>query len=99
MWQVVRMPDRLQLIGELRIGDAAALWNRLRVVKAERGSRLDLDLEGVSAVDGTAMALLVELRGQLVSRGVLSQLVGGDEHIAELVRLYRGDRAPPAVAQ
>ena len=52
-WQILGPGDRLELVGELRLGDAAAIWRELR----ERPPPHTIDVSRVTAIDGTVMAL------------------------------------------
>jgi phospholipid/cholesterol/gamma-HCH transport system permease protein len=101
-WQIVRSGERLAIAGELRIGDAPAIWSRLRVLAADPPARLDLDLSDAELVDGAIMSLLVDVRGTLAARGTQSEIVAVPPRIAPLVHLYRGDQpveaATPVIA-
>ena len=76
------------------MADAPAIWKRLRACAAQPGHRLDLDVAGVDHSDGAVIALLVELRGELVASGVDSEIVGPSAPLRRLVHLYRGDEPP-----
>ena len=92
---IQRQDDRLRLTGELRMADAAGLWREMRDAAAHaEGPVLDIDLGGVTSVDGAVMSLLVDLRDDLARRGVHCELVGAPEHVQPLVHLYHGDEAP-----
>lgn len=94
-WSIVRSDDRLAIAGELRINDAAAIWQTLHDLAISPGSRLDLDLHRAALVDGAIMAMLVDVRRALVSGGTPCELVGAPPRIGQLVHLYRGDQLPP----
>jgi len=95
-WQVSRANDRLEIVGELRLADASAIWEALRAHAASPGRQLDLDLAKVVTIDGAAMAMLVDLRARLLAQSIRCELVGGDSHVRDLVALFRGDRPPTA---
>lgn len=95
-WQIARVGDRLELAGELRLADGAAIWQSLRAQAAVARRHLDLDLANVTAIDGGVMALLVQLRAELVTQDIHCELIGGDAHVRDLVTLFRGDRKPYA---
>lgn len=98
-WQIARRDGRLDIAGELRIVDAARIWQTLRASSAHPGSVLDLDLSGVTAIDGAVASLLVEHRARLVARGIRSEIIGSSERIASIIHLYHGDEPPvPAAA-
>lgn len=89
-WQILGRGDRLELAGELRLGDAAAIWRALRELLLPPRT---IDVSRVTAIDGTVMALLAD-----VTRGVAPELVGATPEIAELAHLYlgAGEVRPPA---
>jgi phospholipid/cholesterol/gamma-HCH transport system permease protein len=90
-WRAKRLDDRVELVGELRSGDAAALWKTLRVLSCPPGQQLDLDISGVAAIDGRTMALLVAVRERLLKSGALCEVVA-PVHLRPLVHLFGGDR-------
>jgi phospholipid/cholesterol/gamma-HCH transport system permease protein len=99
-WTIERSDERLELAGELRIADAAAIWRTLGELATPRSDRLDLDLNRVDLVDGAIMSLLVETRAELIARGMRSELVNASDRVAPLVHLYRGDQpALPRAAE
>src|SRR6185436_17700551 len=67
------------------------IWRTLHRLAAEPGPRLDLDLSGATAVDGTIMSLLVELRASLEARGARCELAGAPARLQPIVHLYHGD--------
>jgi phospholipid/cholesterol/gamma-HCH transport system permease protein len=85
----------LRLAGTFHMEQGGVFWNALRehAARAEKGP-FAVDLEGVEAIDGGAMALLVQVRAELLARGVQAELINGSEHVQELVHLYRGDEKP-----
>src|SRR5688572_6907469 len=87
---------RLSLQGTFELAHAGALWTQIRAETAQlsRGERLDVDMSAVDTIDGASMAILVHLRGRLLTRGVETELVGAREHVQELIRLYEGDVDP-----
>ncbi len=93
-WQIERSGERLALAGDLRITDAASIWNKLGHLAQAPGDRLDLDLHAVQFVDGAIMSLLVALRASLIAHGTHSEIIGAAPRIEPLVHLYRGDQTP-----
>ncbi len=83
----------LQLQGNLTFAEAGDLWVELskNVETIDKGHRLDFDMSKVETVDGGSMALLVQLRADLHRRGATAEFVGADEHVQEIIHLYRGD--------
>jgi len=90
-WRASLVDDRVLIAGELRAPDALALWQTLGKLARGARDRLDLDLSGVSAIDARPMALLIELRGKLVARGVQSELIA-PESLRTLLELLGGHR-------
>jgi len=93
-WSVAREDERISVAGEFRMRDARAIWHALLAATRAPGPRLDIDLSKVSAVDGTVMALLVELRTGLIARGAQCEIVGAAPTIEPIVRMYRGHELP-----
>jgi phospholipid/cholesterol/gamma-HCH transport system permease protein len=90
-----RRAGALRLTGELRLAEAAVVWRALRAVDSRADEKqIDLDLSDVAIVDGAIMALLVELRATLVTRGIRCEIVGASERVTPLVHLYGGDLPP-----
>jgi phospholipid/cholesterol/gamma-HCH transport system permease protein len=87
-WQVLGGDGRIELVGELRLVDAHAIWSALREVT--RVPPRELDVSRVTAIDGTVMSLLGEL-----TRGTQCTLVGASPRIAELAHLYLGGEPLP----
>ncbi|MGE5180690.1 MAG: ABC transporter permease [Acidobacteriota bacterium] len=96
-WRIARSNGRIELAGELRMADGAAIWRELRRACEKPGPRLDVDLADAAVVDGAIMALLVDVRAELVARGVRSELVGAGERLRRIVHLYGGDVAAEPV--
>ena len=99
VWQIDYTAGRLELSGELTTAIAAGLWRSLQHHTAGlvSGEPVILDLTRVRAIDGTAMALLIDLRRSLAARGVTTEIVGAASHLAGLVHLYGGDKPPSLV--
>ena len=81
----------LVLSGELLSRDAALFWSGLRTQIQAAGAvkLLNVDLSGVSAVDGGTMALLVQLVGEVHARGVAGEIRGANGPVAEILGLYK----------
>src|SRR5689334_22906914 len=73
-WTLIRTDQRVELAGVLRVDDAARLWRTLRAHAARATTELAIDLGGVTAIDGAAMSLLVDLRASLHARGIACEL-------------------------
>lgn len=87
-WQVLGGDGRIELVGELRLVDAAAIWPALR--RATRVAPREIDVSRVTAIDGTVMSLLAE-----VTRGAHCRLIGASPRVTELAHLYLDGEAPP----
>lgn len=67
--------------------------------KREPSPRLDIDIGGITTIDGAAMAVIVEARAALQRRGFATEIVNANGPTAELVHLYGGDgEVAPLVA-
>lgn len=86
----------LRFLGRLKFSEAAALWGEVRALAAAPATRLDLDLEEVEVVDGGSMALLIQLRCELASKGTPSEIRVPEGTIKSIYELYSGDEAPCA---
>ena len=89
-YQIVRDGDTIRLAGDLRMHDAAAIWKDLRAETKDAKGAVQFDLRGVQAADGGVMALLVELRTELATRGVKAELVAANDNVETIVNLYSG---------
>lgn len=100
-WQIDSSSGRLAIAGELRRADAAAIWRSLRhhIHLLARAPIIEVDLAGASVIDGTVMALLVDLRADLARRGISAQITGASDGIADVVHLYGGDQPPGVVTE
>ncbi len=85
---------RIRLRGDLALDDADPIWRDLGALVLKGQHRLDFDLTDAGTVDGGIMSLLVQLRAELIARGVASEIIGANERVDELVRLYRGNEKP-----
>ena len=74
------------------MADAAEIWRTLQsAVNVTPRGPMDIDLTGASLVDGAVMALLAEIRAELIADGRRCEIVGVAPHVAPLVHLYGGD--------
>lgn len=74
--------------------DARAIWGALLAATRAPGPRLDIDLSNVTAVDGTVMALIVEVRTELIVRRAQCEIVGAGPTVEPILRMYRGHELP-----
>ena len=79
--------------------DTASLWAQL--LEATRtvapGESFQFDLSQLASADGGSLALLVQLRAELLRRGATCEFTGASPHLQELLELYRAE-APLAPA-
>lgn len=86
----------VRLAGELRLEDGARVWRDL-IAACERASdQLDLDLAGVTRIDASIAALVVELHAKLVARGVRSEILHVSPQAEPLFRLLANGAPKPA---
>lgn len=87
---------QIVLEGNLVFDEAAKTWASLnkRLGKVKRGETMNFDMAGLESVDGGTMALLVHLRNELKLRGAISEFVGAQGSVAEIIHLYGGDARP-----
>lgn len=81
-WQVLGNGDRLELVGELRLGDAPAIWRALRTA-TQGHAPCTIDVSHATAIDGAVMSMVAD-----VMRGHPCELAGASPRIAELAHLY-----------
>lgn len=97
-YSVARDGNRIVLSGDLRMEDASTIWRDVRRATHEASSGpLHFDLGRVGAVDGSVMALLVEIRTELAARGVRADLVGASDRLEPLIELYAGHDGPAKI--
>jgi phospholipid/cholesterol/gamma-HCH transport system permease protein len=86
----------LRLVGTLNLSHATELWGQMNaeVSSLTTGAAIGIDMADVSGIDGGALALLIQLRADLRSRGVTCEFVHAPRRIGDLVHLYGGDVDP-----
>lgn len=80
------MSECLQIVGPLTFDSAAGQLGALGVLA--RGSRLLLDLSGVTEVDSSAVALLLHWFRQACSAGAELQFVSPPPGLRQLASVY-----------
>jgi phospholipid/cholesterol/gamma-HCH transport system permease protein len=78
---------------------ARAAKMRRKRGRAAETPRLDIDIGGVTSIDGAAMAVLVEARATLQHRGYACEIINAEGNTAELMHLYGGDGAVAPLAR
>lgn len=88
---------RLVLRGPFEVDAAGKVWDELRrqTERLERGDELELDMAYVDTIDARTIALLVNVRNDLIRRGVATEFSNAREHVQDLIRLHAGDLEPP----
>ena len=92
---------RLLFEGELRFHGLHAEWEAVRRRALEGRGLVQLDLSGVSALDGGSAALLISLRSELCAAGRAGVLVGASGAVKRVLGLYGehplqpSEKAPP----
>jgi phospholipid/cholesterol/gamma-HCH transport system permease protein len=89
-YRIQREAERIRLYGDLRMHDAAAVWRDVRQQIDGESDPVVFDLSNVHSADGGVMALLVELRAELASRGVKAEFTGANQRVETIVNLYAG---------
>ena len=85
----------VRLRGTFSFADGDAFWTELQSkLTVARHSDIRFDLSGVEAIDGGAMALLVQAKWNLQTAGVRSVFVGATGAVAKILKLYEGDASP-----
>src|SRR4051812_14505256 len=76
----------LTISGRLELAGAGDVWEDIRglLETFEKGTKVDIDMSDVEAIDGGTMALLVHLRGQLAARGVTAEFAGARDDVQSL---------------
>lgn len=86
----------LRLTGTLSLADAAAIWDALgRALPPETTRPVQVDLGAVEAIDGSAMALLVQAGQDRKAQGGSCDFVGAKGSVAKVLALYARDGDGP----
>lgn len=86
-FEILREGAVIGLSGDLLLADAAAIWREVQ--SATNGTdAITLDFSKVNRVDGSVMALLVELRAKLVERGASADFTGANSQVETIAQLY-----------
>jgi phospholipid/cholesterol/gamma-HCH transport system permease protein len=92
-YQIQKEGSTIRLSGELRLHDASAIWRDVCQQTEGVSGALAFDLSEVRVADGGVMALLVDLRSELASKGVQAELVSARGNVQTIVDLYSGHEA------
>jgi phospholipid/cholesterol/gamma-HCH transport system permease protein len=80
--------SRLALQGTLDLSHSKALWNTLHKHDQNGARKVEVDLSEVTAADGSAAAILTAYRAELRSRSIECELVGAQQQVSVVLRLY-----------
>ena len=85
----------LRLEGRFAFIDGPAIWSEIQRGLSPRPSgKIRIDLSGVEAIDGGAMALIVQLKWDLQTEGLDCAFVGAAGKVARILELYAGSARP-----
>jgi phospholipid/cholesterol/gamma-HCH transport system permease protein len=85
----------VRLEGTLTFADGGALWAELRSkLPSAAQEAIRFDLSRVEAIDGGAMALLVQAKWDLQTAGVRCEFTGATGAVRKILALYEGDASP-----
>jgi phospholipid/cholesterol/gamma-HCH transport system permease protein len=87
----------VRLAGRFHADGIAYMRDRVRELGAAGDRRLDIDLTDVDAMDGSTMAVLLQLRAELAARGGDVRITGAHEDVARLYELYEAAERRPAL--
>jgi phospholipid/cholesterol/gamma-HCH transport system permease protein len=90
----------LRFAGAFPADVVPAMRRRVRELVDPSGGPVDLDLSAVESMDGSTMAVLLELRGELARAGAEARITGARDGVSRLYELYesaahRPSQAPP----
>jgi anti-sigma B factor antagonist len=78
---------RLAVSGELDIATADRLQDAVRSVSSDRPGRVVLDLRGVSFMDSTGFAVLVNEQRRLETDGSVLVIAGASRQVLDVLRI------------
>lgn len=82
----------VRIEGRVAFADASAFWREIGSrFETTTGEEIRFDLSKAESIDGAAMALLVQIRWDLQTRGVRCEFVGGRGPVQTLLERYAGD--------
>ncbi|HEY5946388.1 MAG TPA: MlaE family lipid ABC transporter permease subunit [Kofleriaceae bacterium] len=90
-WRIEQSTDGIELAGDLRLAAGSEIWRDLQSVTQNSSRRFNIDLSRVDAIDGSVMALVVDLRASLIAQGIRCEIIGGAPSVREIVHLFHGD--------
>ena len=96
--RVTRTAEALSLAGDLSTENAEAIYADLRKKAGRSKGALEIDLSGVSRIDGGVVSILERVRAELSARRVTTELTGASDDVRAVLELYGAklDVAPKA---
>ncbi|MDB4935517.1 MAG: ABC-type transport system involved in resistance to organic solvent, permease component [Labilithrix sp.] len=94
-FRIERERDVIRLTGDLRLAHAAPLWRQLCAATRDVSGAIAFDLSQADAIDGSTISLLMDLRAELVARGVHAEITAAPEAFRPLLRIYTAHPPPP----
>ncbi len=82
---------RIGLHGRATLAEGEALWRRLNAALDGATGPVEVDISGVTALDGGGAALLLAIVQGARARGVAARLLGAEGEVARVLRLYDCD--------
>ncbi len=81
---------RVRLLGSLSFDDAGYVWKALRDLKRQlpEAQTVDIDLSGLSAIDGGSAALLLHVQDKLARRGLAASFVDASPNVSGVLEMY-----------
>ncbi|MHC5067849.1 MAG: ABC transporter permease [Planctomycetota bacterium] len=80
------------------VGAVAATMREAATARAGSGGDLRLDLDGISAIDGAGVVLIMEAWDTVSAAGGTVRSHGANAEVGDLIALYRQRRSPPPQA-
>lgn len=85
----------VRLEGRFAFSDASVFWDEIRShLQSTTSGQIRFDLSRVEAIDGGAMALLVQTKWDLQMSGLRCAFVGGSDTVQKILNLYEGNAEP-----
>jgi phospholipid/cholesterol/gamma-HCH transport system permease protein len=77
-------------LGSLSFDDAGYVWKALRDLKRQlpEAQTVDIDLSGLSAIDGGSAALLLHVQDKLARRGLAASFVDASPNVSGVLEMY-----------
>jgi phospholipid/cholesterol/gamma-HCH transport system permease protein len=87
----------VRLAGRFHADAIRFMRDRVHELAGDATKPVDIDLAGVEAMDGSTMAVLLQLRHELTERGADVRVTGAHAEVAKLLELYDAAERRPAL--